>query len=1755
MERRPALIKGATQSLRCQGDFCDLVRGLIFDDAPSSPHGKGSNGIARAAEERDRAYRLVQWVLTKEEAAKLDESGDLMRLRITGRVDPFAYRTAPSKQVDAIRREHRAGRAKLAMAEEARLIPQEEWTDLIKAHASTSNRGRSIGPPPSKGEALVCETCFHVYQLLEKVHRILEVSGDDHGNGEGGSVRNTSNVKSSPSPSPAAKTSKKKKKAQKKRRHGRRPDGDDASQHENIKQNVIPRATQEEADTNGSANASSSSASKPQQPEPQHRQHQQQRRTKRPRVLIADGDKQTVLTITKHFRTYNYVMRTASDGKECIDILQASSAPFDILLLAKNLLTNDAIEITKWLRCRYTDEQERREQVEKAGPRRRLKRHDNDPVPPLPQILIMTSELTPLDLRSYVSVGIDGCIRKPINTKQLSKTVTDAVEYQFKRVETEADEFVKRRVVETEDVKENHKMATDKGPAPVDVVKASPETKKVQRKGGTKMKSPTGRAGDETAKPDVIFRLDPPTKDMKVSASKSPSPSHTTAPTQPTKGKKAAATTAADKLDPNAFSGVFEYDAATSLPFTILDSGYNGGSGGAHPPIPPVFNLVVCHDAFDTLERMRILLSDLVTKHPGIQILLWNYPGQAFTSFADDAVLNNEYLAACLDKLLQHLSPSGSIRRFDLDRPFYLLGHGVGGSVASCYAAEHQPPGLRGLVLVNSPAYVDTHYASVLHDCANVFGCAPETRPDLPVYFYSRFLFSKSYLVQTSAPLALNLYTAVHNPITLRGRIRLCLGMLNNMDTRPLLGDIDVPLISIQGEEDSLIRPLHVKSYLDGRKASKTIPSALKAPGKRTCILMVKGGHELFQEKKKQLIGLIEHLLTGQYEGSDGANPLLEAAGKNSDDEVVSALSPCKGHRHPHAPMTSPLRFEDKFIDSVLLPSSTTPKGSGENTARANARGKNGSASATADAASSPPSKLLLDPTSPSFERQGNAIYKAGGSSSIYPDPAQYPEVSEYMAWRLKRNRKRLLKLDNAARVFQGTFRVFVAQTMLDRLKKERLALTIQRYFRGRRGRDYASERRKELWAALFVQRVLRGHRGRCNSYRQRLQRESQIRLARRWRGTRARRLVLTLIARRHLAATYMQCLWRRNKARRSAAIHRECRDASIVLARMYRGHLGRRRAGREREKYLFSRSQSSGIELGRQLLAEHKLQATRLQSEISLLDQDKRVAEERTDDLLEEIAQFEDDVAGLEKEMHALTKAERENAAVLKGKLKHELRDQKIRLDKEFGVMLAKIADRKQELKGLETKLKDLGRTRQGKNEEMKSLERKLVVLLEAQEQQIEAIRSKREKRQGGVGAADTRRGDDIDVAESGGDVVTNSEAGVEISPSSHLPYRGPTMQQKQEAADLMSSTEQMMKFGFMSMSMTYFSSLNMVRAMKKVAAQDTVMAAAAGTTGMMSSKGMSPGTVAHQHTSATIQVRNWSIEDVSKWLSAQSLDLYVDSFREGAVDGNFLCKLTENDLRGTLGVEHKLHRKKILCGIEELVNPTAPMIPPPVASPRPSAAANASALHQSFPEEGSVAPTSPLNIGVPPTSNAAPADTDPRPRIPTSSQEGLVPPSFEELATWVRNKKVDTLREAVNVLPTKPFDERDVRVQFVEDVGTAYVHSYEKEVYHLNKCDDHGNTLLHVAAQNGNVKIAKLLLSKGANPNHQNKEGQTPGHFAIAYQFFDFATWLFDDSGNGGKANDGLVNSYGLGVYDGLGRKNDKDDVGGTAKTKTAK
>jgi len=142
--------------------------------------------------------------------------------------------------------------------------------------------------------------------------------------------------------------------------------------------------------------------------------------------------------------------------------------------------------------------------------------------------------------------------------------------------------------------------------------------------------------------------------------------------------------------------------------------------------------------------------------------------------------------------------------------------------------------------------------------------------------------------------------------------------------------------------------------------------------------------------------------------------------------------------------------------------------------------------------------------------------------------------------------------------------------------------------------------------------------------------------------------------------------------------------------------------------------------------------------------------------------------------------------------------------------------------------------------------------------------------------------------------------------------------------------------------------------------------------------------------------------------------------------------------------------------------------------------------------------------------------------------------PPSLDELSAWVRNQKVDYLKEALASVSSSRFDKSNVRVPYVPKIGTAYIAPYDREHFHLNKVDEHGNTLLHVACQNGASGVAKFLVSKGANPDHQNGQGQTPGHFACAYGYYDLASWLFDEDGGG--AGDMIENSFGLGPYDGL-------------------
>ena len=77
----------------------------------------------------------------------------------------------------------------------------------------------------------------------------------------------------------------------------------------------------------------------------------------------------------------------------------------------------------------------------------------------------------------------------------------------------------------------------------------------------------------------------------------------------------------------------------------------------------------------------------------------------------------------------------------------------------------------------------------------------------------------------------------------------------------------------------------------------------------------------------------------------------------------------------------------------------------------------------------------------------------------------------------------------------------------------------------------------------------------------------------------------------------------------------------------------------------------------------------------------------------------------------------------------------------------------------------------------------------------------------------------------------------------------------------------------------------------------------------------------------------------------------------------------------------------------------------------------------------------------------------------------------------------------------------------------------------------DQNGNTPLHVAAQQGLKKIAKLLLRRGAKINTVNLAGNSILHYCFTYSFEELGEYFISKG-----CDDSLVNAAGLTCYEGL-------------------
>ena len=114
--------------------------------------------------------------------------------------------------------------------------------------------------------------------------------------------------------------------------------------------------------------------------------------------------------------------------------------------------------------------------------------------------------------------------------------------------------------------------------------------------------------------------------------------------------------------------------------------------------------------------------------------------------------------------------------------PFHLVGMGNGSTIAAAFLQRYgrhptYAHSLRSFVTVNGYLAPDPQLRAILHSAASLFDSTPSSRPDIPFSFWTRFMFSEDYLSRVHQHLAINLYTAVSNPITSEGRAKLARGV------------------------------------------------------------------------------------------------------------------------------------------------------------------------------------------------------------------------------------------------------------------------------------------------------------------------------------------------------------------------------------------------------------------------------------------------------------------------------------------------------------------------------------------------------------------------------------------------------------------------------------------------------------------------------------------------------------------------------------------------------------------------------------------------------------------------------------------------------------------------------------------------------------------------------------------------------------------------------------------------------------------
>lgn len=158
--------------------------------------------------------------------------------------------------------------------------------------------------------------------------------------------------------------------------------------------------------------------------------------------------------------------------------------------------------------------------------------------------------------------------------------------------------------------------------------------------------------------------------------------------------------------------------------------------------------------------------------------------------------------------------------------------------------------------------------------------------------------------------------------------------------------------------------------------------------------------------------------------------------------------------------------------------------------------------------------------------------------------------------------------------------------------------------------------------------------------------------------------------------------------------------------------------------------------------------------------------------------------------------------------------------------------------------------------------------------------------------------------------------------------------------------------------------------------------------------------------------------------------------------------------------------------------------------------------------------------------------------PRVPSRKKQRAYAAAFDAFAPAVQEKHASSPSGYGAPQPPSTEDESVEASIDPRQVFSTARHGRHKEVeaslaagFDPSWQDQFGNTLFHVACQNGIKRIAKLAIKYGGDMDCQNLKGNTGVHFLFAYGYQEIGEYFIEKG-----ASDEIVNELGKNCRTGI-------------------